>query len=82
MNLEEARKECVRQMERFEAEMAEYAKKQAGPQSIFEYTGRIYVRPMGRGITLEEAPHNGNDLEEQIPSGYYEANITIYPSEK
>lgn len=52
------------------------------PQPVFEYIGRIYVRPLGRGITLEDAPYNGNDLEEQLSSGYYEAEIVINPPNK
>ncbi|RJQ25065.1 MAG: hypothetical protein C4589_11680 [Peptococcaceae bacterium] len=78
MNLDEARRTAIEQMEKFDAEMSEYAKKNAGPQPVFEYTGKIYVRPMGRGITLEEHD-DGNDLDEQLPSGYYEAEIVIYP---
>ena len=49
------------------------------PTRDFSYRGRIYVRPIGRGIVLEDRegkPHLDDVLEE----GEYEAEIRLIRS--
>ncbi len=45
-------------------------------ETLFTYKGRIYVRPCGRGITLEDDPQERH-LDEVLDSDYYYAEITI-----
>lgn len=46
---------------------------------IFNYKGQIHVRPIGRGVTLEAEPYNGNQhLEDTLPEGHHYAEITVY----
>jgi hypothetical protein len=42
---------------------------------VFEYSGLIYNRPIGRGITLENLV--GENLEDQFPEGHYVMEIKI-----
>ena len=46
--------------------------------ALFEYTGPIYVRPIGRGICLIDHP-NEEQIEDLLPDGYYAARIVIEP---
>ena len=51
-------------------------------QPIFEYNGRAYVRPVGRGICLEEHPQADRlQLEELLPEGDCWISIVVYAKE-
>jgi len=43
----------------------------------FQYNGKIYIRPIGRGICLEDDQDDDRQLEERLPEGYYHAKILI-----
>lgn len=44
---------------------------------VFSYSGRIYVRPCGRGISLEDKPNDFPQLEDALPEGHLVADISI-----
>ncbi len=45
----------------------------------FKYNGRIYVRPVSRGVVLVDLhePLDEPQLEDVLDEGYYTAEITI-----
>ena len=47
--------------------------------AAFRYMGRVYVKPVGRGIVLEEA--EGGFLETAVPPGNYQALIVLRPAD-
>ena len=44
---------------------------------VFEYKGGIYNRPLGRGIDLEDYKISGLSLEDLIPDGYFDIEVTV-----
>ena len=48
--------------------------------TVFEYHGKIYNRPLGRGICLDDNDPNNLELEERIPEGNFQADIVIRAS--
>jgi hypothetical protein len=49
-------------------------------EKVFEYDGKIYVRPLGRGICLVDENGNLSDgqLEDDyLPEGYLHAQIVV-----
>lgn len=49
---------------------------------VFEYKGKIYNRPLGRGIALKDGEYGerGMYLDEVIPDGDFEIEIIIRKS--
>ena len=43
---------------------------------LLQYEGRIYVRPVGRGVVLEDEEHR-MQLDD-LPDGYYRAEIRVW----
>ena len=43
---------------------------------LLQYEGRIQVRPIGRGVVLED--HAQRMQLEDLPDGYYQAQITVW----
>lgn len=48
---------------------------------LFEYKGRVYVRPVSRGIVLLE-DQMVRQLEDIVKSGYYYMEVTIRKGEE
>ena len=48
---------------------------------LFYYCGKIYVRPCGRGVVLEDHPDQEH-LDDVLGEGYYQAEIKIAAIEK
>lgn len=46
------------------------------PDVLFTYKGKIYIRPCGRGVRLDDDPQ-GRHLDEVLDSDFYYAEITI-----
>lgn len=44
----------------------------------FSYTGRVYVRPVSRGVVLEDHPQQLH-LDDLLGEGYYRAVISLTP---
>ncbi len=48
----------------------------ASGRPLLQYEGRIYIRPLGRGVVLED---DVNQMYlEDLPDGYYRAEIRIW----
>lgn len=45
----------------------------------FSYEGRVYVRPIGRGIVLIDGPSAGSYFEAEAPEGYFRLKATLEP---
>lgn len=49
-------------------------------RKIWSYDGRVEVRPLGRGITLDDlSPGELRHLEDTVPEGRYIARLTFEP---
>jgi hypothetical protein len=44
---------------------------------VFQYKGRIYNRPLRRGISTDRQDGKDFYVEDSIPDGYFEAEIVI-----
>lgn len=47
---------------------------------VFEYKGKIYVRPIGRGVCLKEGDYEGTwaQLEKELPEGDFYMEVVVY----
>jgi hypothetical protein len=52
----------------------------SGDESVFEYKGPVYNRPLGRGISLRAPGFAERDacLEEVMPEGDFEMEIRVW----